>query len=782
MHPTLAEGALSPKQRRQLGWLLLAWVLFICYGSWVPLNFHPRDPAQAWAALWQWSISHAAQGQRLDTAVNVLLTVPLAFGLALLWAGPGSRVPSVARAAIVLLVFALSLLVEWGQGFLPGRSESLGDVLAQTVGTLLGLLLHRLFGRRAQARFAKLGGALDARSRVAQALHVYLALMLLFAVMPLDLTLDVGELYRKWREGRVIFVPFGALHGSLAESAYETFTDVLLWVPVGMLWRLDAPARRTLSIAGRAALLALAIELVQFLVASRVSDITDVLLSAAGAWVGAALAHSTWRTGAVDRSRLQRACGVGLLGWMVAVIWIYGWPFDVRWPARGWAAFADAFVRVPFITYFQRNEFGALNEILRKLLVFLPGGVLLRVVQSPSVAAPSRWPLALLLLWACLLEAGQVLLGDRVADLTDALLASLGGLLGWRLAGWVLGASRSAWPPMTATVVQAHDETPTAAPSSPAEVGGARARGTEWMRHALQVVALAVLLWLVARAPGVPYNLSKLMPPGWPGAVAAVGLALAAWWMATLPVAAVALASHRQLLALPVWLVAHGLLAFTALRLMVPLPMLHKVVGSPVLAWPWMAEDLARYLALHMALVLPLCGGAAVVQVMQRPDALARLLYLALLSALLAWPLHWAVVERAATDNLVELMRDGGGFGVSSLLACAVLALGAGAGALASLTVARRGRRALLTLLALSMVVTPAALLAGLEPVVVKYDKLFSALQFILSSGRDAYASDSELVLRYLAAYLAMTGMMAWLQAPMWRRVAGVALFSRHDG
>jgi hypothetical protein len=95
----------------------------------------------------------------------------------------------------VLAVLPLSLAVELGQAFLPSRSESLGDVAAQTVGTLIGLVLQAWLGRRAQLRLVNLMTALDARSRARHLLHLYLLALLLFNVMPLDLTLDAGELY-----------------------------------------------------------------------------------------------------------------------------------------------------------------------------------------------------------------------------------------------------------------------------------------------------------------------------------------------------------------------------------------------------------------------------------------------------------------------------------------------------------------------------------------------------------------------------------------------------------
>jgi hypothetical protein len=208
---------------------------------------------------------------------------------------------------------------------------------------------------------------------------------------------------------------------------------------------------------------------------------------------------------------------------------------------------------------------------------------------------------------------------------------------------------------------------------------------------------------------------------------------------------------------------------------MVPLPMLHKVIGSPVLAWPGPLEDLARYLALHLTLLLPLCCGAALVQALRSPQALARWLNTLMLTALLAWPLHWAVVEQAATDNLVELMRGGGSAAASAWLALAIAAAGACAGALACLAVDRRRRGLMLGLALVTAAAATGALVAGLEPLLIKYGKAFSALQFILSASRDAYAAGTELALRYVAAFAALVGGLAGLQAPWWRQATARA-------
>jgi hypothetical protein len=56
----------------------------------------------------------------------------------------------------------------------------------------------------------------------------------------------------------------------------------------------------------------------------------------------------------------------------------------------------------------------------------------------------------------------------------------------------------------------------------------------------------------------------------------------------------------------------------------------------------------------------------------------------------------------------------------------------------------------------------------GTEQVIVKYDQVFSAMQFLLSSDRSHLASPGELVLRYAAVYCALVAAIAMVQYPLW--------------
>ena len=288
---------------------------------------------------------------------------------------------------------------------------------------------------------------------------------------------------------------------------------------------------------------------------------------------------------------------------------------------------------------------------------------------------------------------------------------------------------------------------------------------------ALGIGATALVLYALSRLPGMPYNVIKLMPAGLAGAVSAFGLALACWWIAAGPFLLLNYARRLGLVALPLALAMHGFFAWASLHLTVPLPMLHKIIGSPVLGWPGALEDIARFLALHASVMLQLLGAVLLVRVLRDPATLADLILWFLWAVMLSWPLHWAVVEAAATDNLVELMRDGGSFAASSCLAVAIFCTCLAGTAVGALLADTR-RRAVLLLVAVAAAALAAPMFQlGLEPLLVKYGAVFSAPQFLLSADRAHYASGTALAARYAVAFGLAVVTLALLQQWSWRRV-----------
>jgi glycopeptide antibiotics resistance protein len=749
-------------------WLFLLYLLFVIYGSLVPLQYVDRSLDDAIQTFKNIPFLELGIDSRADWVANLLLFIPLTLLASLLFnasGGTGRRV-----LVAFLLVFSavfLAVGIEFTQLFFPQRTVSQNDIFAESVGGLVGIGCHWLFGIRIQTWLDGFWRHEQQQDRAIRVLHAYLIVLFVFGVLPLDLTLSPVELFHKWKEGRVVLVPFAGLKDKWSEALYETATDILIWIPAGLLWAMQ-PGSTLKRVVFRVIIASAVIEILQLFVYSRVTDITQVGLAGVGGFVGWAFVRGEGKGMSAMLGLLQRNWRSLWLAWVVLIVVIFWFPFNFNLEGLSGSTATEAFTRLPLTTYYFTSEFHATIELLRKVGFFVPGGLLLGFAAHRPNAGRRRSaavPLVLLVLLAFGIEVGQLALPGKVADLTDALLESAGGLLGYLMAYWI-GASVPSQPNEVAvTPVSRLDvAVPRLKPPPPPML---------WLdgykAHLAYVVGLSFVMGLLFRMPGVPYSLRALAGPGLGGAVSLLGLSLTAYGMADGVFLLYPSRRRRWFLAFPVCLVVQGLLAWCLLRVSAPTKSLDDIVGSAVLDWPWEWESLCRYLALHMALMLQVLGAALCVRAILKPATLVDFVYWATISVVLAWPLHLVVVEWAATDNLTELMAGDASFYSSCALAGALFLTCLAASALSA---APQASKQAVSLVGLALAAAMGATLLywlGAEHTIVKYGRVFSAFQFLLSTDREHYAQGVSLMLRYVIAFATVCGGLATLQWPCWR-------------
>jgi glycopeptide antibiotics resistance protein len=278
-----------------------------------------------------------------------------------------------------------------------------------------------------------------ARAALAERLAwVYLAGVLVYNVLPLDLTISLVEIFHQWRDGKVNLVPFGRLPDDAAYALYEIATDALIWMPLALLWRLDG-TRSAWRVWWMTFGTAILLEFMQLFVYSRVSDVTDLFTAAAGAalgvWIGGRLAA---RVAPASQMPAWSAWLPLLLaaGWMALLLFVFWYPFDFRTDGAFLRERLHHFLEsVPFEAYYYGTEFRAATELLHKVLFFIPLGALLAWFVSHL-----RWTwrgygtfLSLLLIafTALVVVAGRLAQPEKNPDSMDILLQSLGGALGF---------------------------------------------------------------------------------------------------------------------------------------------------------------------------------------------------------------------------------------------------------------------------------------------------------------------------------------------------------------
>ena len=423
--------------RKSLCAIAVLYTAFVVYGSLVPLDYQPLTLDQAWLLFQRIPFLDLGIHSRADWVANILLFIPLAF----LWQGviwPRHSLFLQFLSAVMLgfMCFVLSLLTEFAQLFFPARTVSQNDILAETIGSAIGIAFWWWRGLSISnwlAHWQQAQGPMQLNEKL---LRAYLVVLFAYNLLPLDLTISPVEIYHQWREGKILFIPFSFWSDDFISNIYNVSTDILIWVPVTCL--IVVSKKKSLFQAWISTVIAaIGLEIMQLFVYSRTSDTTDILTAMIGAGMGAWFSRrwaTTTTTAFSEPDRLRLIWGIVMFaGSCLVLAFIFWYPFDFILKKDFISDRLDnIFSRVPFYTYYYGTEYRAATELLHKTLFFAPLGFALALVQS-SLSHPTLKNLfnigAILMLGlvAFTIELGQLALPNRISDITDWLLEIIGG-------------------------------------------------------------------------------------------------------------------------------------------------------------------------------------------------------------------------------------------------------------------------------------------------------------------------------------------------------------------
>ena len=636
---------------RPVAWCVLLLVAFLVYGSLAPLSWQGQPLAQAWQTFIALPLTGELRLSRTDIAVNVLLQVPLAFGLThLAWQIPRLNWRVLAVVVVWPALLLLAVMVEFAQIYFPPRNPSWVDVAAQATGAFLGLVVFLALRHRFDAWLQGFQAQAPLQTRRRQWLAAYLAVLLLFSLLPLDLTVSPVEIYRKWRDGRVVLVPFGAINDSPAASALSAVQGAALWLPVGCLLRLlRQPSGRWAAAVITGGVAAVFVEVAQLLVLSRVSDVTDILCAIAGLALGASL-PGYWARASGEQRRL----GLHFAG----LVWLALVALDVWWPLNFSARHEQQLAplwqvlwRSPLQSYLAGDPFGALGELGRKIFMLAPNGVFWALASRPEAAArwPAAGPVLGFLLLAAVLELGQRWLPSRHADATDFILMAMGGIAGWFL-------TRA----LKVNIGQSPPQTPAPCPQATAQAESiATAPELRWSvirapPLAVQAVgwmALVPASWWCARQAArlAPSSLLPGAESSWPSWL---GWGALLWWLAVAPMWLLPARRTGLRVGFPLWGGVHALVGLAVALVLMPIDVPAALLAAVGAESEETAVIAVRWAAMSAIAVQCVYGGALLTRACWRPETLLDLIYWALLAVPLCAAVLWVAVDtpRALAD------------------------------------------------------------------------------------------------------------------------------------
>jgi len=360
----------------------------IAYGSLYPFAFHDGGSLGA-------DISHLAgtwnrlPQSRGDILINLLLYMPFGFTAVQAIGWGGARL----RAAIlaVALGAALSLSLELAQFYDHGRFSALSDVYLNVTGAGLGAAIASAGDvRRLHLSWPSGGTALFAR--------LLLVVWLGWQLFPYAPTID---LHKYWRSVQPL------LHAS-GIGLYDVFRCTVLWLSLIFV------ARMGLGLPARFLLLAIAgFFLAKVLIIGQYIFLPDI----AGAGLALVLCLMV-------RRRIDAALVAVAVLFAVMVVQIRMLPFQL-------APEPKPFQWIPFFGFLHGSL--QLNIIALWEKLYLYGTLLLLLVKAgmkPGIAVTLECVILLVT------SLAQSFLIGRSAEITDALMALVLGLIYWGLRGW----------------------------------------------------------------------------------------------------------------------------------------------------------------------------------------------------------------------------------------------------------------------------------------------------------------------------------------------------------
>ena len=426
---------------------VISSLLFLLYGSLVPLDFEYKPLEQAWSEF----VGIMSRGlyvrSRVDMGENFLLMIPVGFcGLGLIWPDRHRVLVLPFAAVVCTCCFCVSFLIEFLQTFFIGRTPAFSDVLMQTLGSLAGVFAWWLWGVTIWVRFFQDSHSGKPFGIFEKLLWIYVIVVLLYNIIPLDLTINPFLIYNKYKAGRIVLIPFTYNYGQLSAFVYGVITDVIVWIPAGFLWVLTK-GKKPMDAWLWTLFAVTAIEITQLFISSRIFDVTDILLGTVGGGIGVLLCLNIPFLDAIipknqDRIKKNTQAWAGVVFffiWCFFLAAVFWFPYEVLIERRFVESQLYKFFQVPFHVYYYSGGLTAITAVFQKSLFFAPLGVSL-AIASQSFRKYGINSLLTLIALLCftgvglVIELGQALMPNKIPDSTDLLFEIIGGLSGYWVA------------------------------------------------------------------------------------------------------------------------------------------------------------------------------------------------------------------------------------------------------------------------------------------------------------------------------------------------------------
>ena len=439
------------------------YLVFVIYGSLVPLVFNHLSIE---AALTQFNhIPYLRLG--IDSRADWIANIVLYFPLSLLASANFNHVHTLlGRLLVATLVLAFCLLiaisVEFTQLFFPPRTVSLNDLIAEALGSLMGVLSWLFLSTYFTGLWRQLISA--NRLSVKSAIIFYVLVYVVLSLFPYDFVTSIAELNLKLiNSSDSFFMDFSACQVNAGRCGFKIFSEIVLLIPLGFLCGYLPAIQQRITVAVLLGFfIGLILELIQVFLLSGSGKGLSIITRMIGMGLGASLwTHIQALDRAITLNFLKRSLTLILPLYLLLVIAANGELTD------HWLLLHAALERVtdihflPLYYFYYTSEGVALVSLLNTIGLYFPIGVFcwLGFINKDHLQRPPtlHWFYVGLLagLLALAIETGKLFLVTKHPDPSNIWLAFMAAAACYQIMGvlpqWLLQAQK----PIAAITIEA---------------------------------------------------------------------------------------------------------------------------------------------------------------------------------------------------------------------------------------------------------------------------------------------------------------------------------------
>ncbi len=418
----------------------LLCLLAIVYSSFIPFQFRLVEMQEALDQFRRIPYLDLQITNRADWIANILLYIPFGFSLIgwMLKKKHSFSEKFIIFFGVFLCCVTIAVVIEFCQIFISPRTVSLNDLIAETIGTCLGIGLWIFPGQKLIGLWAII--KTDTRPDIVLNAFMVLYLTALFCIslFPFDFLISLKEINDKcaiWMAAPLL----GGLNFSLT-YIIKTTVDAASYAPIGVFtafkYKASNPKKKFLLTCSFSFIVAFTVEALQFFTASGVSHSRSIPLRVLGAIAG--LFVIKWIFNNLNN---LKSFMTGLL-FVISPVYIIMVMKIGGWSTKGWQSVEkgvssfDVHMLIPFYFHYFSTETRAVQSLILNFGMYIPigfSGWFFYRLQHKNKNIYLSITVLFAFLFSFVIESGKLMQKGLHPDFTNVIVAVVSSIITFKI-------------------------------------------------------------------------------------------------------------------------------------------------------------------------------------------------------------------------------------------------------------------------------------------------------------------------------------------------------------